>query len=43
MVVTIADDGKAATRVRYSWADTPVVNMFDADNLPVTSFEIAIR
>lgn len=43
MVVTIADDGKAATRVRYSWADTPVVNMFDTDNLPVTSFEIAIR
>ena len=41
--VEIADDGQPATRVRYAWADTPVVNLFDAANLPVSSFEIPIR
>lgn len=41
--VEIADDGQAATRVRYAWADTPVVNLFDAADLPVSSFEIPIR
>lgn len=43
MSVTVGDDGRPATRVRYSWADAPVVNLFDADNLPVGSFEIMIR
>ncbi|APZ98911.1 hypothetical protein BWQ93_10695 [Sphingopyxis sp. QXT-31] len=41
--VEIADDGQPATRVRYAWADSPVVNLFDGANLPVTSFEIPIR
>lgn len=41
--VEIADDGQPATRVRYAWADTPVVNLFDGANLPVSSFEIPIR
>lgn len=41
--VEVADDGQPATRLRYAWADTPVVNLFDAANLPVTSFEIPIR
>ena len=41
--VEITDDGQPATRVRYAWADTPVVNLFDGANLPVSSFEIPIR
>lgn len=41
--VEIVGDGQPATRVRYAWADTPVVNLFDAANLPVSSFEIPIR
>lgn len=41
--VRVADDGQPATRVRYAWADAPVVNLFDGANLPVSSFEIPIR
>lgn len=41
--VRVAADGQSATRVRYAWADTPIVNLFDGANLPVTSFEIPIR
>ena len=38
----IAGDGQPATRVRYAWAESPVVNLFDARPLPVPGFEIAI-
>ena len=38
----IADDGKPATRVRYAWIDSPVVNLYDARPLPVPGFEIPI-
>ena len=41
--IEIAPDGQPATRVRYAWADTPVINLFDAANLPVSSFEVTIR
>ncbi|MEG3181185.1 sialate O-acetylesterase [Sphingomonas sp. LT1P40] len=41
--VRISTDGKPASRVRYGWADTPVVNLFDGANLPVGSFEVPIR
>lgn len=41
--VTIPDDGKPASRVRYAWADAPVVNLFDGASLPVSSFEIPIH
>src|SRR3546814_14682691 len=27
--VTLAVDGKPATRVRYAWADSPTINLFD--------------
>lgn len=40
--VRIADDRKPASRVRYAWADAPVVNLFDGASLPVGSFEIPI-
>lgn len=38
----LADDGRPATRVRYAWAESPVVNIFDARNMPLPGFEIAI-
>jgi sialate O-acetylesterase len=38
----IADDGKPATRVRYAWIDSPVVNLYDARLLPVPGFELPI-
>lgn len=31
-----------ATRVRYGWADSPVVNLFDGDGLPAGPFELRI-
>jgi sialate O-acetylesterase len=38
----IAGDGKPATRVRYAWADSPVVNAFDGRPMPLPGFEIPI-
>ncbi|MXO60166.1 sialate O-acetylesterase [Altererythrobacter salegens] len=38
----IPADGKPATRVRYGWADSPVVNTYDARALPVPGFELPI-
>jgi sialate O-acetylesterase len=35
-------DGRPATRIRYAWADYPVVNLYDEAPLPVGPFEIAI-
>ena len=32
-----------ATRVRYGWADHPVVNLFDGAGLPAGPFEISIH
>jgi sialate O-acetylesterase len=40
--LTIADDGQPATRVRYAWADSPVVNTYDGRALPLPGFEIPI-
>jgi sialate O-acetylesterase len=40
--LSIADDGKPATRVRYAWIDSPVVNLYDARALPVPGFELPI-
>ncbi len=48
--VTLADaeallhgDGQRATRVRYAWADSPVVNTYDGRAMPLPGFEIAIE
>jgi sialate O-acetylesterase len=35
-------DGKPTARVRYAWADSPVVNLFDGRSLPVPGFELEI-
>ena len=39
--VAVALDGHAASRVRYAWADNPVVNLYDGSGVPVGPFEIA--
>jgi len=41
--VAIAGDGQAVTRVRYAWADYPVVNLYDTDALPVPVFELPVQ
>jgi sialate O-acetylesterase len=40
--VRLADDGRPATRVRYAWADAPVVNLYDEAPLPAGPFEVPI-
>jgi sialate O-acetylesterase len=40
--VRIADDGRPATRIRYAWADSPVVNLYDEVPLPPGPFELPI-
>ena len=34
--------GMAATKVRYAWADSPVVNLFGTTGLPATPFELEV-
>jgi len=43
LTVRLAGDGRPATRVRYAWADAPVVNLYDEAPLPPGPFELAIR
>jgi sialate O-acetylesterase len=40
--LVLAGDGKPATRVRYAWADYPIVNLYGPEKLPVPPFEIVI-
>jgi sialate O-acetylesterase len=35
-------EGQPANRVRYAWADSPVVNLFDGRSLPVPGFELDV-
>lgn len=41
--VAIAGDGHPIARVRYAWADFPVVNLVDDAQLPAGPFELAVR
>ena len=41
--VEIELDGKPATRVRYAWADVPVMNIYDEALLPIPPFELPIK
>ncbi|MFT4249075.1 MAG: sialate O-acetylesterase, partial [Pseudomonas sp.] len=41
-VVLRAADAASATRVRYGWADSPVVTLYDGAGLPAGPFQIAI-
>lgn len=40
--LAIPTDGQPATRVRYAWADSPVVNLYDARAVPVPGFALPI-
>lgn len=40
--VRIPADGQAIREVRYAWADSPVVNLYDSDNLPVEPFRMEL-
>jgi sialate O-acetylesterase len=41
--VVIASDGQPVTRVRYAWADYPIINLYDADMLPAPVFELPVQ
>lgn len=41
--VEIVSDGQPATRVRYAWADYPIVNLYDSDLLPAPVFELPVQ
>ena len=41
-VLLEAGSGEASL-VRYAWADSPVVNLFDGEKLPVAPFEMPVR
>lgn len=40
--VILTGDGKPAERVRYAWADYPVMNLYDGTPLPIGPFEMPI-
>lgn len=40
--VMLSGDGRPMDRVRYAWADSPVVNLFDDADLPVGPFEVLV-
>jgi len=42
-VVLDASAVPGATKVRYAWADAPIVNLFGAEELPLGSFRLAIE
>ncbi len=35
--------GAGATKVRYAWVDSPIINLFGATGLPATPFEVPIQ
>ena len=41
--ITIATDGQPVSRIRYAWADYPIVNLYDADMLPCPVFELPVQ
>lgn len=36
------EDDRPVSRVRYAWADSPIVTLFDGADLPVGPFELAV-
>ena len=40
--IRIAGDGRPASRIRYGWADSPLLNSFDARGLPLPGFELPV-
>ena len=41
--VIIASDGQPVSRVRYAWADYPIVNLYDEDMLPAPVMELPVQ
>jgi len=41
--VELRGDGQPVTRVHYAWADYPVVNLYDLDQLPAPVFELPVQ
>jgi len=41
--VIIAADAQPIARVRYAWADYPIVNLYDFDMLPAPVFELPVN
>lgn len=41
--VTITGKGQPVARVRYAWADYPVINLYDDDMLPAPVFELPVQ
>jgi len=41
--IVLAGDGQPVMRVRYAWADYPLVNLYDRDLLPVPVFELPVQ
>lgn len=42
-LVEVASDGQPVTRLRYAWADYPIVNLYDEDMLPAPVFELPVQ
>nr|WP_317892457.1 sialate O-acetylesterase [uncultured Sphingomonas sp.] len=40
--VTLPNDGRPVTRVRYAWTEAPVTNLVDEAPLPVGTFEVPV-
>lgn len=40
--LVVHGDGQPASRVRYAWAESPAINLYDARPLPVPTFELPI-
>jgi sialate O-acetylesterase len=41
--VELEGDGGPLTRIRYAWADYPMVNLYDLDGLPAPVFELPVQ
>ena len=41
-VILTVPAGMDPTRVRYAWADSPIVNLYSRAGLPATPFEIPL-
>ena len=41
--VTLAADGLPVRHVRYAWADSPVVNLYDESGLPAGPFDLPLQ
>ena len=40
--VMLSGDGQSVNRVRYAWAESPLINLFDDADLPVGPFEVPV-